>query len=110
VVAVWSAQQRNQQAAEVESFVAAECEAAMAGSGAAGQGPAGDFVTRTAREQLRAALAGVDRSNVSVTVETGEPPATHHAVIAVGGRPVLGLRLVHDGSPGGIVIIGYWIP
>jgi hypothetical protein len=57
-----------------------------------------------------------NKNGFSVTVTTGDDPnygdgsATHVALVGVGGRPVLGLRILCNGATDPMFIAGVWTP
>ncbi len=116
VVAVWGSQQRQRRNNEVEAFVTALC-----GDLAAGRDPAlnaGDVLAGPLRSRLAEVIRVAARRPLSIEVAAGDTPeagrvpraATHTAVLRVDGTAELGLRLLHDGRPGNIAIIGFWTP
>ena len=57
-----------------------------------------------------------NKDELSVTVTTGDDPkygdgsATHVAIVGVGGKAVLGLRLLYGGTKEPMRIAGVWTP
>jgi hypothetical protein len=75
-------------------------------------------IEAAAIEALRAAIppgqGGVGRLRVDVVrgdhPQFGNGSASHHAILAVDGRPILGLRLMHANDESAARVIGMWRP
>ncbi len=117
----WSTHVAARQHREVHDLVAAICDDAFNGRDPAARLAATDQLVRA---RLAARLQEiVDRADgaprrVSIKVTEGDTftapetvgRATHTATLRADGTVVLSLRLLHQGEPAEIAIIGFWTP
>lgn len=114
---VWESGRRAARIEQVRLFVEALVDEAAAGRDLAAALASSDpLLRRHLIEALDEATAGGRTLRVSVSEgeapQAGHPPepATHTAMIEAVGRPVLGLRLLHEGDSRPITVIGLWRP
>ncbi len=121
VIALWAARQKEHQRREVHDFVVALSDDLRRGRDPAGHLRGTDRALAPlliSRLQEVTTLSGGVPARLEIETITGDTdaagqvpaPATHIAMFRVDGADVLGLRVVHRGGTGDIVIIGYWIP
>jgi hypothetical protein len=119
-LAIWSGRQQQQQTAQVRRWAHTLCDDLECGRVPGPQLKTDAALTAPLATQLQAVA---DQANgragaLSVVVTAGDAfdagvvphEATHTAVIRIDGADTLGLRVVHEGRPDDITIIGFWIP
>ncbi len=117
----WSTHVAARQHREVHDLVAAICDDAFNGRDPAARLAATDRLVRgrlatRLREVVDRAGGAPQRVSIEVAeADTDAAPATvgratHIATLRADGTVVLGLRILHQGEPAEIAIIGFWTP
>jgi hypothetical protein len=117
---VWGVEKRRGQAdvPELELFIRQSCAQAVAGDGAALTSHSSDpliaeSIITALRDSALMEPGAVDRLTIAISpgdhAVYGDGSATHHALLSLDGRELLGLRLIR-GSGHAIRIIGMWRP
>lgn len=121
VITVWATRQKEHERREVHDFVVALSDDLRRGRDPSGHLRGTDQALTPlliSRLQEVTTLSGGVAARLEIETITGDTdavgqvpaPATHIAMFRVDGVDVLGLRVVHRGGTGDIVIIGFWIP
>ncbi len=117
----WSTHVAARQQREVHDLVAAICDDVFDGRDPNARLAATDQLVRgRLAARLREVVDRVDGAPQRVSIEVAEGDtftapapagrATHTATLRADGTVVLGLRILHQGEPAEIAIIGFWAP